>query len=116
MDVVRANQHSPNTDIITPNTRDTRAKYFSPLRSRRALPRSPSKTIGLVVRGFKIGVTKWFRQNSDVHTVWQRNYYDIIIRDEKVFQNISNYIINNPAKRTAHKSDAPKNRPYRLSS
>ncbi len=29
--------------------------------------------------------------------LWQRNYYDIIIRDELSYKNISNYIINNPA-------------------
>lgn len=30
--------------------------------------------------------------------IWQRNYYEIIIRDEKAYGNISNYIINNAAK------------------
>ncbi|WP_262890332.1 transposase [Pedobacter ghigonis] len=30
--------------------------------------------------------------------VWQRNYYEHIIRDERTYQNISNYIINNPSK------------------
>jgi REP element-mobilizing transposase RayT len=30
--------------------------------------------------------------------IWQRNYYENIIRDEKAYQNISNYIKNNPAK------------------
>ena len=30
--------------------------------------------------------------------IWQRNYYEIIIRDEKAYENISNYIINNAAK------------------
>jgi REP element-mobilizing transposase RayT len=30
--------------------------------------------------------------------IWQRNYYEHIIRDEKSYNNISNYIINNPAK------------------
>lgn len=30
--------------------------------------------------------------------IWQRNYWDNIIRDEKAFKNISNYIINNPKK------------------
>ena len=35
--------------------------------------RSPSKTIGSIVRGFKIGVTKWFRNNTDHKTIWQRN-------------------------------------------
>jgi REP element-mobilizing transposase RayT len=30
--------------------------------------------------------------------LWQRNYYEHIIRNEQSYQNISNYIINNPAK------------------
>jgi len=30
--------------------------------------------------------------------LWQRNYYEHIIRDERAYNNISNYIINNPAK------------------
>jgi putative transposase len=30
--------------------------------------------------------------------IWQRNYYENIIRDHQAYQNISNYIINNPAK------------------
>jgi len=34
---------------------------------------------------------------------WQRNYYEHIIRDENAYYNISNYIINNPAKWTEDK-------------
>lgn len=30
--------------------------------------------------------------------LWQRNYYERIIRNERAYQNISNYIINNPSK------------------
>lgn len=30
--------------------------------------------------------------------IWQRNYYEHIIRDKKAYKNISNYIINNPKK------------------
>lgn len=30
--------------------------------------------------------------------LWQRNYYEHIIRDERAFHNISEYIINNPKK------------------
>jgi len=59
--------------------------------------KSPSRTIGSIVRGYKIGVTKWFRNNTDIQKVWQRDYYEHIIRDEKAYFNISNYIINNPA-------------------
>ncbi len=67
------------------------AKDFSPLRS-------PSKTIGSVVRGFKIGVTKWIRQNTDIYDIWQRNYYEHIIRNDQSYQTISDYIVNNPKK------------------
>ncbi len=50
-----------------------------------------------MVRGFKIGVTKWMRQNTDIYDVWQRNYYEHIIRNEQSYQHISNYIIANPS-------------------
>ncbi|HBX53752.1 MAG: hypothetical protein A2275_06090 [Bacteroidetes bacterium RIFOXYA12_FULL_35_11] len=55
------------------------------------------RSIGSIVRGFKIGVTKWVHANSEIHTVWQRNYYEHIIRDEQSYQKISEYIVNNPA-------------------
>lgn len=69
-------------------------KNFSPLPN--ATWRSPSKTIGSVIRGFKIGVTKWMRNNTTVANVWQRNYYDHIIRNEQDYERISEYIKNNP--------------------
>jgi putative transposase len=49
-----------------------------------------------MVRGFKIGVTKWFRKNTNIYTVWQRNYYEHIIRDEKSYYQISEYVQTNP--------------------
>ncbi len=55
------------------------------------------RSIGSIVKGFKIGVTKWFRENTDIETVWQRNYHEHIIRNEISYHNISRYIINNPA-------------------
>jgi REP element-mobilizing transposase RayT len=36
-------------------------------------------------------------KNKTLGKLWQRNYYDHIIRDEKGYQNISDYIINNPS-------------------
>lgn len=61
-------------------------------------PNGTSKTIGSMVRGFKIGVTKWMRQNTNVYDVWQRNYYENLIRNSQSYQTISQYIIDNPAK------------------
>ena len=37
-------------------------------------------------------------QNKIMGKLWQRNYYEHIIRTEDAYENISNYIINNPAK------------------
>jgi REP element-mobilizing transposase RayT len=75
------------------------AKNFSPLQIPEPSSQpfsSPSKTIGSIVRGYKIGVTKWMRQNTDLFYVWQRNYYEHIIRNKQSYQRISEYIMNNP--------------------
>ena len=54
--------------------------------------RSPSKTLGAIVRGFKSAVSKKIG-----FSVWQRNYHEHIIRDFRGFEKISKYIRNNPA-------------------
>lgn len=56
------------------------------------------KSIGSIVRGFKIGVTKWFRINTTIYNVWQRNYYEHIIRNRDDLHEIREYIANNPLK------------------
>jgi len=61
-------------------------------------PCGTSKTIGSIVSGFKIGATKWMRQNTSVQHVWQRNDYEHIIRDESELNRIREYIVNNPKK------------------
>ena len=53
--------------------------------------RSPSKTLGAIVRGFKSAVSKQIG-----FPVWQRNYHEHIIRNTNAFTKISNYILNNP--------------------
>ncbi len=82
------------------------AENFLPLQQQQqqnSFQKMIPRSIGSIVKGFKIGVTKWFRQNTHVETVWQRNYHEHIIRDEKSYETISNYIINNPAKWTGDK-------------
>lgn len=64
-----------------------------------------TKTIGDMMGAFKsITTVEYIRgvktlgwQRFD-GKLWQRNYYENIIRDEQAYQNISNYVINNPAK------------------
>ncbi|WP_397446571.1 transposase [Polaribacter sp. R77954] len=61
-----------------------------------------SKNLASIIRGFKIGVTKNARRyektqnNVPISFSWQPRYHDHIIRNNKSYQNISNYIINNP--------------------
>jgi len=52
------------------------------------------KNLASIVRGFKIGVTKYAR-NNDIAFAWQPRYYDHIIRDKKSFKNITNCISEN---------------------
>lgn len=58
-----------------------------------------------VVQWFKTMTTNEYRRgvkNSGWQPfdgkLWQRNYYEHIIRNEKSYHNITNYIINNPVK------------------
>jgi len=75
------------------------AKNLSPLlQPDKNKPIGTSKTIGSIVRGFKIGVTKWIRNQLPGKKLWQRNYYEHIIRNENDFNRIYEYIENNPLK------------------
>lgn len=60
-------------------------------------------TIGNIVGAYKSLVVKgcleiYKSKNVTLGKLWQRNYYEHIIRNEKSYRNISQYIINNPAK------------------
>ncbi len=65
-----------------------------------AINRTPTGIvkIGAVVRSFKAGCTYAINKmdNNFGVTIWQRNYYDHIIRDKNEYERISNYIKNNP--------------------
>jgi REP element-mobilizing transposase RayT len=79
-------------------------------------PKSPSQTIGAIIRGFKGACTKkinlffnstgelQFAPTVELHfaptfyknKIWQRNYYDHIIRNQADYNRIEQYIIDNP--------------------
>lgn len=65
------------------------------------------------IAGFKSAVTKQInllRHNRDL-PIWQRNYYESIIRDEKSLAAIREYIINNSS-RWQNDPDNPQNYQY----
>ena len=59
-----------------------------------------SNTIPTIIRGYKSSVTKQINilRNKPGVPVWQRNYYEHIIRNEKSCYQISEYIQTNPLK------------------
>lgn len=59
---------------------------------------NPGKnSISSIIGGYKSAVTK-HAHRLGYQFEWQTRFHDHIIKDEKSFQNISHYIINNPKK------------------
>lgn len=61
--------------------------------------RSPSNSIGAIIRGFKDASAKRINNVRGMpgHLVWQRNYYEHIIRNEDDLDRIQEYIQINPS-------------------
>ena len=57
-----------------------------------------ANTIGSIVNQIKSKVTKEVRKEKEIFDVWQRNYYENIIRNEEIYIKVSEYIENNPLK------------------
>ncbi len=68
-----------------------------------ASPQQPNGTdsgsIGAIIQNFKsVASRKINKQRGTPGTqVWQRNYWEHIIRNEQAYQRIADYIVNNPA-------------------
>lgn len=62
--------------------------------------RGPSNNIGAIVRGYKSSVTKQLKEIGGNDTpdgkIWQRNYYEHIVRNGNDYDRITQYILNNP--------------------
>ena len=67
---------------------------FASLRSTNKLG-PQSQNLASIVRGYKIGVTKFARQNN-LPFAWQARYYDHVIRNPHEYEQIGQYILANP--------------------
>lgn len=56
-----------------------------------------SQNLASIVRGYKIGVTKFARQNN-ISFGWQERYHDHVIRNDAEHNRIRQYIQQNPSK------------------
>ena len=94
-------RNDTQTTIKRINGNDKNRAYVdTPLRSMdNILPRSTSKTVGSIIRGFKSVVTSNINQlrNTPRTKIWQRNYFEHVIRNQKELDRTRLYIKNNPA-------------------
>jgi len=82
-------------NIDTPS--NVGATHASPLRIPNSHPHgAPPRSLGAIVGSFKSAVTKRIGRELNATGIWQRNYYEHIIRDEKDLQNKTDYIEANP--------------------
>ena len=59
-----------------------------------------------MIRGFKIGVTK-FARKAGLPFAWQPRYYDHIIRNNDDWNRIADYIVNNVGRWDMDKLNTP---------
>lgn len=104
-DTVNAPPHDPRArhDDHGADAHDppTRARHDAPLRDPRKPPGIPRGALGQVVASYKSAVTRMaYRDGLLPHgtPVWQRNYWDRVIRDDGEHGRIAKYIRDNPMK------------------
>ena len=56
------------------------------------------KSLSELMGAYKTTVSKQIHLLGYSNFAWQRSFYDHIIRDDRSYENISNYILNNPLK------------------
>ena len=59
-------------------------------------PKVEPGSLGAIIRSFKSAVTRQVRQEMSPTTIWQRNYYEHIVRNPKDYEKITAYILDNP--------------------
>jgi putative transposase len=102
--LVGANSNTPSNAILVG------AIHESPLPMTQQQRRN--MTLSKIIGRFKMLTAKEINlmHQTPGHPVWQRNYYEHIIRDEKDLNNIRDYIINNPLK-WSFEMENPENMP-----
>ncbi|MBE9491810.1 MAG: transposase, partial [Bacteroidetes bacterium] len=85
---------------------DTTSYITAPKNKKKASISPKHNSLSVIIRSYKSAVSKRARQ---IHPdfVWQSRYYDHIIRDEKSFNNIRQYIIQNPLNWQADAENPP---------
>jgi REP element-mobilizing transposase RayT len=98
---VRAQYIAPQPNAPLPNAPsdiapqpDVRAQYIAP----QPIPNVMPKSLSAIVRAYKAAVTKRIREmtHQPDAKIWQRNFYEHIIRNDTDLERIRAYIRHNP--------------------
>jgi len=79
--------------IVVIDKPNVETQYFASLPKNKFGPQS--QNLASIVRGYKIGVTKFANQNH-IPFKWQTRYHDHVIRDTPEHERIHEYILTNP--------------------
>ena len=82
-----------DADVETHDHASVETQDFASLPRNRFGPQS--KNLASIVRGYKIGVTKFARANN-IPFAWQARYHDHVIRNDGEWERITKYIMANP--------------------
>lgn len=86
-------------DMADAHDPHTRARHDAPRRDTRKPPGIPHGALGQIVATYKSAVTRMaYRDGLLPHgtRLWQRNYWDRVIRDDAEHERIAKYIRDNP--------------------
>ncbi len=87
--------------VARPVAKDRRGvACYAPTNCNRRFRSPGTDSLGAIIRSFKSAAARRINQlrGSPDAAVWQRNYYEHVIRNDYDFQDCRNYIINNPRK------------------
>jgi REP element-mobilizing transposase RayT len=91
----------------------SRATHASPLHALQGRTSGPSRgSIGTIIGSFKSAVTKRIHELRSVvgTSIWQRNYYEHVIRNDDTLNRARQYIIDNPAQWAMDRENPEANR------
>jgi len=77
------------------------ATHASPLRDTAGMPHGPKqRSLGAMIGSYKSAVSKRVREigGTPDRPIWQRNYFEHVIRNDVALHRIRQYIVNNPSR------------------
>ncbi len=88
-----------NEDFSTRNEENPKAginREMRPLQENDIKYDRTKMILSKIIQAYKAETTRRIKRISNINSIWQRSFYDHIIRGERDFFNIQGYIQNNP--------------------